>query len=340
MKTRILAAACAVIIMPGLLRVSADELRKVNNDFDGDGCTDPAVYYPDSGKWEIFQTLSGTIRTEYLGSGACRPVPGDYDGDGKADIGVFDTTTATWRGKLSSGWEGSGIFGRPGCWPVPADYDGDRTTDLAVYDPQTGYWTAFLSSYQAEGSVKWGYLGDFRPWETPRTYTVLPMPFDYDQDGLDDLCYYYRGTNMESSAWSILYMAGKSDYVDYYVWGSSGSLPAPGNYRSRTFDVPRGICVYKLTTTDCFVPYMDLFQLGIFGQTLPVAAGDYDGNGYDDQAVYNYETGMWSIVFNSGRGDDIASRAKTEFTLGGPNAVPANIYSTIYALALYSPAPW
>lgn len=316
--------------------------RKVCNDFDGDGRTDPAVYYKASGAWLIFQTSTLTVRTELFGSGNCLPAPGDFDGDGKTDLVLFDSATAMWYGRLSSGGEASGQFGQPGDWPTPADFDGDGKTDLCVYTPRTGFWTAYLSKSKVLGSVQWGYLGDFRSWENPQTYTVLPMPFDYNQDGVDDLGYYYRGLSMASSGWSLLYVGGGTEY---YNWGSSGSLPAPGKCQVKMADAPYGICVYKIKAQDpaksaeWSIPYRNAFYMGVYGQTLPVPAGDYDGNGFDDNAVYNYNTGLWTVVLNTG-GAEVEDRVRVDLQLGGPGAVPANIYSTIYALARYSPKPW
>ena len=346
-NTRIFMTLFVWIIGLGIFWSSADESLKVCNDFDGDSKTDVAIYYPASGLWEVYLIRSRTITNVITWGGPnYLPAPGDYDGDGKTDFVVFDSSTGNWYGKLSRTDEmaGPGQFGQPGTWPVPADYDGDRVTDVGVYDPLTGMWYAYSLSKGWSDSGKWGYLGDIRSWENPQTYTVLPMPFDYNQDGVDDLGYYYRGWDMTDtnglpgSGWSIFYV-GANTSTGYYEWGSSGSMPAPGNYRSQTFDVPRGVCVCKLTTTDFFVPYMDLFQLGTYGQTLPVPAGDYDGNGYDDHAVYNYVTGRWTIIYNTG-GADVDGREQVSDIFGGPNAVPANIYSTIYALARYSPKPW
>ena len=87
------------------------------------------------------------------------------------------------------------------------------------------------------------------------------------------------------------------------------------------------------------IPYRAAFYMGVYGETLPVPAGDYDGNGFDDNAVYNYVTGEWTIVLNTGRAD-VVGRTQVNGGFGGPDAVPANIYSTIYALARYSPKPW
>ena len=317
----------------------ADENLKVSNDFDGDGKTDIAIYYLSSGLWQVRLSGSATVTSVTVGGGNYLPAPGDYDGDGKADYVVFDSTTATWWGKFSTGGEGMGGFGQPGTWPVPADYDGDRITDLGVYAPLTGIWYVSSISKGWTGSVKWGYLGDFRPWENPQTYTVLPMPFDYNQDGVDDLGYYYRGTSMPTSGGSILYIgSGRSED---YTWGSSGSLPAPGNYSllPAGSSYPHGLCAYKISTAEWAMPYRSAFYAGVYGQTLPVGAGDYDGNGYDDNALYNYVTGQWTIIFNTGS-VDVDDREQVSGSFGGAGAIPANLYSTIYKLARYSPKPW
>lgn len=339
MNKNILKMICAGMIGTAVSLASANE-KKVCNDFDGDGRTDPAIYYTSSGTWLILQTSNFQVRTEQLGGGNFRPAPGDFDGDAKTDLVVFDTTTAIWQAKLSGGGEGAACFGSPGMWPVPGDYDGDRKTDLGVYNPQTGYWTVLLSKTLATGSMQWGHLGDFRSWENPQCYTVLPMPFDYNQDGVDDLAYYYRGLSMADSGWTILYVGVGSAA---YIWGSSGSLPAPGVYNYTNAELgqrwAQGVCIYKVKTAEWSIPYRNPFYVGTYGSTLPIAAGDYDGNGYDDNAVYDYNSGLWTVVFNTGP-VEVDGRVMVQVTFGGAGAVPANLYSTIYALARYTPKPW
>ncbi len=331
---------CGLAIGLWNAQLAMAESARVSNDFDGDGKTDPAIYCPGTGQWLVFLIGSQTV-TNVITSGGKNslPAPGDFDGDGKTDFVVFDSTTGNWCGQLSTGGEGEANFGQPGSWPVPADYDGDRVTDLGVYDPMTGIWSLYSLSKGWWASLQWGFLGDFRPWENPKTYTVLPMPFDYNQDGMDDFAYYYRGTNMPSSGGSIYYV--RTGTSENYTWGSSGSLPAPGNYQIWPDDseFPQGLCAYKLTTAEWGIPYRSAFYMGTYGQTLPVSAGDYDGNGYDDNATYNYVTGEWTIIYNTGT-VAVDGREKVSGFFGGPAAVPANIYSTIYALARYSPKPW
>ena len=338
MNNRLLLAISAVALSLWNVQPSGAETRKVYNDFDGDHKTDVAIYYPASGQWWVYLSESRTFTNVITWGGEnCLPAPGDYNGDNKTDFMVFDSTTGNWYGKLSDGREGMANFGQPGTWPVPADYDGDRVTDLGVYDPLTGVWSVYSLS-KGFGSAQWGYLGDFRSWEKPQTYTVLPMPFDYNQDGVDDLGYYYRGLSMADSSWSIV-LVGTG--VKHYIWGSSGSLPAPGKYleQPNVSSYTDGLCVYKISTAEWAIPYRNAFNEGVYGQTLPVPAGDYDGNGFDDNVVYNYVTGEWTIIYNTG-GPDVVGREQASGFLGGPGAVPANIYSTIYALARYSPKPW
>ena len=77
-------------------------------DFDGDGKTDVAVYYPAPGAWYEgywYIVNSATNREDdniHWGSSAGTPIPADYDGDGKADLAVYYPTTQDWYIRYSS----------------------------------------------------------------------------------------------------------------------------------------------------------------------------------------------------------------------------------------------
>ncbi|CAN5879909.1 hypothetical protein BH18ACI5_BH18ACI5_10620 [soil metagenome] len=58
-------------------------------DYDGDGRTDLAYYYPASGGWYIVPSTTGVGQVTGWGNTEMAPVPADYDGDGKTDIAVY-----------------------------------------------------------------------------------------------------------------------------------------------------------------------------------------------------------------------------------------------------------
>ncbi len=330
------------------------------NDFNGDGRSDLAVYQSSSGLWYVRNLVGGAIIWGgQWGYNGALPVPADYDGDGRTDLGVYDPVSGLW---YIRSWHLQQVlvwgrqFGGTGFVPVPGDYDNDGSVDLGIYELATGRWTARRVSDNALifENRQWGWQGDVRSWERPTTSTVLPVPYDYDRDGTTDIAVYYRGFSMSDSVWYIRGSTGKWWYPT--VWGSSGSIPAPGIYRNvvdyNTY--PAGVTIYKVKysnagdgTDGTFnTPYMFQFKLGQYNRTLPVAGHDFDGNGWDDHAVYDYLSGNWTISFNDADGN--ANQQGTSYqqpprqTLnwGFNGAVPADIYSSIYKACKYSIKPW
>jgi hypothetical protein len=64
-------------------------------DYDGDGKTDLAAYWPQKGAWLIQYSGCQNAVGYIWGYANVIPAPGDYDGDGKADLAVFYPPTAT-----------------------------------------------------------------------------------------------------------------------------------------------------------------------------------------------------------------------------------------------------
>jgi hypothetical protein len=123
----------AMIIMPS---------RPARNDYDGDGISDIAVYWPvNSGDNWYIRHANGTLRMLNYGFETTIPVSADYDGDGIYDIIAYSPYSGNWFIYQSTdgitkiinwGWEAA--------VPVPADYDGDGFEDVAVYSPADGQW--------------------------------------------------------------------------------------------------------------------------------------------------------------------------------------------------------
>lgn len=327
-----------------------------HNDYNGDGAADLAVYQPSLGRWYIVSTGGTRIANPIQwGYPTAVPVPADYNGDGRADMAVYDRNGGYWyiKSVATSFFVWRLQWGWTTAVPVPGDYDGDNVADVGVYDLNTALWYVYSVKKKKVllWASKWGFKGDVRTWEKrPYPSTVLPMPFDYDQDGKTDQGFYYRGTNMQSSVWSIKGSSGLQ--ILNKAWGSSGSIGAPGFYIQHysAFDYPPGISTYKIGSTTATpewgTPYVIGSQpgygifMGQFGKTLPVPGMDMDGNGWDDYVLYDYSTGDWTIKYSTGDGNSLRYGSVVKIRHGFAGVVPANIYSTIYHSCNYSPAPW
>jgi hypothetical protein len=182
---------------------SDDATVFTQHDFDGDGRSDLAVYYPVNGNWYILLSSNSTTRTVNWGWQDAVPVPGDYDNDKVTDVAVYDEQTGNWYIKLSSGGSEIQNWGWSGARAVQADYDGDGRTDQAVYVPSLGTW---YIKYSSGGMDIWAW-----GWND-----AVPVPGDYDGDESDDIAVYYPDTG----DWFILYAGGNMEHI---IWGWSGA---------------------------------------------------------------------------------------------------------------------
>ena len=233
----------------------------VPGDYDGDGLTDPAVYRPSTGTWfmllsgQQYAAASPVI----LGSSGKAPVPGDYDGDGRTDIAVYDPATGVWDALLSGGGAASSTLGVSGDIPAPFDYDFDGKTDPSVFRPADGTWHVLRSSDDVDEILSFGLSGDvlvpgrygdaggravFRPvdgsWyciSNPMNTRIpvglqngtnqgrfgdVPMPGDYDADGLIDAAVYSPSTGQ----WLARSSNPSLPWYFFHSWGLPGDIAA------------------------------------------------------------------------------------------------------------------
>jgi hypothetical protein len=171
-----------------------------NEDYDGDGKTDPGVFmWHGIGALTYRMSSNGTTAGVTMNYWIVRL--GDLSGDGAAEVvshnpGSGETTVinAAQGGQYTVG------FGTHGDRWVAADLDGDNKGEIAIFRPSTGDWWWIRSSDNVVNAAHWGLNGD------------IPVPADYDHDGKSDLAVY-----RPASPQSI-----------YYVYGSTAGFSAFG----------------------------------------------------------------------------------------------------------------
>ncbi|WP_158633472.1 Ig-like domain-containing protein [Tautonia sociabilis] len=200
-------------------------------DFDGDRIDDLSVFQSESAIW--MSNLSAGPAPNLARSIARfgdtdlrdLPVPADYDGNGVSDLAVFRPATADWLIVLRDA--GGALlqarvyrFGDTDLrdLPVPADYDGNGVADLAVFRPATADW--LISLRDADGSA----IGAMRFRFGDTDLRDLPVPADYDGNGVADLAVFRPAT----ADWliSLRGPTGEDLGVQFHRFGETGrALP-------------------------------------------------------------------------------------------------------------------
>jgi hypothetical protein len=167
----------------------------VPGDYLGTNAAQLAVYRPSSGVWYV----QGMNPVQW-GQPGDIPIPADYDGDGRLDIAIWRPSTGLWAILCSSGRASIyQTWGLVGDIPVPADYDGDGRADFALYRPTAGAWAIFMqAAYNRFHTLPMG-PSKFLLTATFGDSTSVPVPADYDGDGITDIATWTPGTGM----WSV-----------------------------------------------------------------------------------------------------------------------------------------
>jgi len=173
-----------------------------NEDYDGDGKTDPGLF-----QWHgigfLAYRMSSTGTQGGAGMSWFQVKVGDLNGDNAADIASFDPGTQELV--IVQGAVGRVRWGSGGDRWVPADFDGDNKGDIAIFRPGTGDWWWIRSSDSVVNVVHWGVNGD------------IPVQADYDGDSKTDLAIYRPG-----SPNGVFWVSGSSGSTSAFSWGVAG----------------------------------------------------------------------------------------------------------------------
>lgn len=266
-------------------------VQGLNNDFDNDNKADFAIYNYQYGNWYIWSSRYYTWLANgiHFGDNTYLPVPGDYNGDGNADVVVYSRSTAWWMVYYTgTGYATYYQWGSYYCIPAPGDYDGDGKSDFALYDFTTGAWYIFKSS-----TSTWLVYG-----VTFGGYGYIPVPGDYNGGGQSDVVVYSE----ELGLWLLYYTeTGSSEYLTNF--GGPGYIPAPGDY---DYDGVTDFGLYDYwygywyiwSPVNGWITDPDGFKWANYnGYYYTPVAGDYDGDGLSDLAIYSRYYGDWYIYY-------------------------------------------
>jgi hypothetical protein len=226
-------------------------------------------------------------------------IPSDFDGDHKSDIGIYRQAPADWWYQRSSdGQVGSFQFGSSTDVITPADFTGDGKTDIAVWRAADNKSYVLRSENFTYYSVNFG----------PSAPVGIPVPGDYDNDGIVDVAFY----RPHDSLWVMLFSAGGSTGRN---WGATGDKPLTGDFDG---DGRSDVAVFRPSNGSWWVQRSSAGNLVVsFGSSTDVPVpGDYTGDGKTDIAFWRPSNGNWFIL----RSEDLSYYA---FPFGISTDVPA-----------------
>jgi alpha-tubulin suppressor-like RCC1 family protein len=254
-------------------------LSKTILDFDGDGVSDIAVYYPESGNWYVRRSSDGVQQQQNWGWSEADAAPGDFDGDGITDFAVYHQAAGNWFVRRSSDsqlWQQN--WGWNAATPVIGDFDGDGKDDLAVYHQAAGDWYIRRSSDGQLWQQNWGW------------FAATPAPGDYDGDGTDDLAVYHQA----SGNWFIRRSSDGELWQQNWGWNAATAVPG-GDYDGDGTD---DLAVYHQAEGDWYVRLSSngqLWQQQFGWSAASPVAGDFDGDGTQDLGVFD-DPADWYIL--------------------------------------------
>lgn len=236
--------------------------------------------------WHFMDAITGEISVVNFGSSDfCQLSPADFNGDKKTDLACFGNRRG--YGFFDVFGQGQTLFGSGSdITQEAADLDGDSKYEKVVTRHE-GTAVAHYIRKSATGSVVkiiWGTIDMYH----------LPMQ-DYTGDGLADLVAVdTSGTIAPVNLFWVLNPATGTHFITQF--GPITGVVVPGNF---TGDDRADFVVYNPQTSTWHIlenGSSGLTQQIVWGiQKGDPVRGDFDGDGYNDIAFYQWVWGAWWI---------------------------------------------
>ena len=267
--------------------MKARHVQIQSTDFDGDGRRDLAMFYPETGVWNIRNSATGVV-TGYIWGGQAEdiPVPADVIDDARPELIYWRPSNGTWYIRR---WDGSSFtvnWGWPGDIPVPGNYAGvaGGKAQLAVVRKPAmsgaalARWFLLSPDRTTSTMVEWGDNRD------------AFLTADIDNNGRDDLISF----RSSDGQWLIHHMGPGTPRT--ITFGQNGDIPLtyrsggrthlatwrPSDFRFRRFNV--------VTNS----PVSGSILLGGYGD-IPRAADIGGTAGNDEFIVWSPRTETWHV---------------------------------------------
>ena len=251
-------------------------------------------------------------------------VRGDFDGDRFTDYGVFRESDSTWYYYRSRSQQPAPpvVFGTSGFIPVPGLYDSDFKTDIAIADLDSGDISILSSRF---GTVTHRFV--------PSAPGDIPVVGRFRDPFYDDIAVWRPSTG----DWYF-----NEEFREPIHFGRVGDMPFA---MENGGDLLARLAVFRPSEGRWYIapcgiacpgqnPDYIALDFGLPGD-IPVPA-DYDGDLYDDIAVFRPSTGMWYIRYQNGSVDAFQWGQEGDIPVPGAydNSAPA------YSAAVYRDGTW
>lgn len=262
-------------------------------------------------------TPNGFERSYEFGISSDFFVGGDFDGDGVWDPAVWRSGTPGRFKVLRSSRPGDPPlefdYGQTGDAPQPGDYDADGITDLALFragamlnDPS--FTLIRLSSTGADRILATGENGQFSSGG-----------LDLTGDGIADVAM-QRYLDPENAEFNV-HTGTNGAIVDTFIFGKPTDVIVSGNHVGNAqadITVIRGSggnIVWTSRDSDTGTATTPV-NFGVSATDFPLS-GDYDGDGYDDYAVWRPNADPTQTKFHVRPSSDTATPFEVNFGQNG-----------------------